>query len=144
MPTTSRLYLCLSVSLAAMVGCEADGEPGGGWSETAAEAFLSPYVSSGNFSGAVVVAKDGEVFFETGYGRADYELNVPVGRETRFRIASSTKTFTAAAVLLLADREAIELDAPVARYIQGFPHGERITVKHLLGHQSGLPNYYFD
>ncbi len=106
--------------------------------------FVTPYVSAKNFSGVVLVARDGDRLVERGYGRADYELDVPVGPQTRFRIASVTKSFTAAAVLLLADRGAIELDQPIGRYLVEFPHGDQISVRHLLAHQSGLPNYYYD
>ncbi len=108
------------------------------------DGFVSSYVSAKNFSGVVHVEHNGSRLLERGYGKADYELDVPVGPHTRFRIASVTKSFTAAAVLLLADRNEVDLDQPVGHYIAGFPHGDRITVRHLLAHQSGLPNYYFD
>jgi len=106
--------------------------------------FVAPYVSAKNFSGVVLVERHGDRLVERGYGRADYELNVPVGPQTRFRIGSVTKSFTAAAAIVLADRGDIDLDHPVGRYIEGFPHGDRIVVRHLLAHQSGLPNYYYD
>ena len=106
--------------------------------------FVAPFASSKSFSGYVLVERGGERLVERGYGRADYELDVPVGSHTRFRIASVTKSFTAAAVLLLVDKGVVDLDEPVGRYLSEFPHGERITVRHLLAHESGLPNYYFD
>jgi D-alanyl-D-alanine carboxypeptidase len=106
------------------------------------EAFLEPYVSSNNFSGVVFVTREGGVLFQETYGKADHELDVPVKPYTRFFIASVTKTFTAAAVLLLKDRGVLELDDAVGDYIEEFPHGDRITVRHLLEHSSGLFNYY--
>ena len=146
MPTVTypRLILCLGAALLSLIGCRHGSESSRTWIQTTAASFVSPYVSSGNFGGAIVVARDGETVFEQGYGRADYELNVPVDPKTRFRIASVTKSFTAAAVLLLVDRRAVELDAPLNRYITEFPHGERVTVRTLLAHESGLPNYYLD
>lgn len=105
-------------------------------------AFLAPYVSSNNFSGVVFVAGEGDVLFQGTYGKADHELDVPVNPRTRFFIASVTKTFTAAAILLLKDRGIVGLDDPVDDYIEEFPHGDRITVRHLLEHSSGLFNYY--
>jgi D-alanyl-D-alanine carboxypeptidase len=111
---------------------------------TASNDFLAPYVSSNSFSGAVFVVRDGNALFEQGYGMGNHEANVLVEPHTKFRIASVTKSFTAAAVLLLAERGIVDLDEPVSDYIAEFPHGDRITVRQLLAHESGLPNYYFD
>jgi CubicO group peptidase (beta-lactamase class C family) len=140
----TRFFVSLGGALLWLTGCGAEDSSGGEWSRSAAEAFVSTYASSGNFSGAVLVARDGKTLLESAYGRADYELDAPIDPRTRFRIASITKSFTAAAVSLLADRGSVALDAPLARYITGFPHGERITVRNLLAHESGLPNYYYD
>lgn len=129
--------VCVSaISLAAVTACSKESL------EARIETFLTPYVSSNNFSGVVLVAREGDVLFRGTYGKADHELDVPVNPRTRFLIASVTKTFTATAVLLLKDRGVVGLDDPLADYIEEFPHGDRITVRHLLEHKSGLFNYY--
>ncbi len=109
----------------------------------AVEGFVAPYVAAGNFSGVVLVARERDVLLEAGYGSADHELGVAARGEHRYFIASISKTFTAAAVLLLLERGSIDLDALVANYIGDFPHGDRITVRQLLEHRSGLPNLHF-
>lgn len=93
------------------------------------------------FSGTVLAAKEGEVIVREGYGMANVELEVPNTPQTVFRIGSVTKPLTALAMIQLADRGAIRLEDPVSRYLPSFSQGERITLKHLLSHSSGLPNY---
>jgi len=61
-------------------------------------------VAQGHFMGTVLVAEEGEVLLERGYGSADLELNVPDSPRTKFRLGSVTKQFTAAAILLLQQR----------------------------------------
>ena len=106
-------------------------------------AFVSPYLEGGNFSGVVLVARGEEVTLKAAFGYADYEQDVEMRPDHAFCIGSVSKTFTAAAVLALAERGAIDLDAPVGKYIPHFPHGGHILVRHLLEHRSGLPNLYF-
>jgi len=94
-------------------------------------------------AGACVLAiNNGEVIFEQAYGLADVEAGVPCTPATNFRLASVSKQFTAAAVLLLVDRGKIALDDKLTKFFPGFPrYGDAITVKHLLTHTSGLPHY---
>ena len=135
----------LAVIVAVITDCgapqdQASRDPA--WS-FAADAFIAPYVSSGNMSGAVLVRRGGGTVYERLVGRSDPERGGTVHPATRFRIGSVTKSFTAAAVLRLRDRGAFALDDPVERLIPGFPHGDAVTVRHLLSHRSGLGNYYF-
>jgi CubicO group peptidase (beta-lactamase class C family) len=71
---------------------------------------------------------------------ADYELGVPNSGWSRFHIASVTKAFTAAAILLLEERGKLSLNDSVARYLPGYPNGDRIRIEHLLKHTAGIPN----
>lgn len=90
-------------------------------------------------SGCVRVQEQGEVYERCiGYCRQD-SLQ-PIDRNTAFEIASCSKQFTAMAILLLAERRQLGLDEPVTRYLEGFPY-PAITVRHLLAHTSGLPDY---
>ena len=101
------------------------------------EAALPPHV------GACVLAVDrGEVVLRHAAGLADVENNTPCTPDTCFRMASVSKQFTAAAVLLLVDRGQLALDDALDKFFPGFPeYGRKITVKHLLTHTSGLPDY---
>lgn len=109
----------------------------------AVDAFMAPYVASRNFSGAVLITSGDEVLAEAAYGSADLGHGVANTTQTRFQIGSISKTFTAAAILLLVERGFLELDDPVAKFLPGFPNGEAITIHHLLSHTSGLPRFVF-
>jgi CubicO group peptidase (beta-lactamase class C family) len=71
---------------------------------------------------------------------ANYELDVSNTPDTRFRIASLTKTFTAAAIVMLCERGLLALTDKLNKFIPDYPGGDRITVLHLLRHESGVPN----
>ena len=93
--------------------------------------------------GACVLAVDrGQVVFKHAYGLGDVENDTPCTPATNFRMASVSKQFTAFAVMLLVDRGKIDLDDTLDKYFPGFPEwGRKITVRHLLTHTSGLPDY---
>jgi CubicO group peptidase (beta-lactamase class C family) len=104
------------------------------------DSYLAPYLSGNNFSGAVLVAQRGRVLVRQGYGMANRELGVANTPETRFQVASISKPFTAAGVLLLVEQGKVALSDPVAKFVPDFPHGDQITVEHLLTHTSGIPD----
>ncbi len=103
----------------------------------AVESALPPHL------GACVMAIDhGKVVFEQGFGIADIEGKTPCTPSTNFRIASTSKQFTATAVMLLVDRGKLLLDDRLTTFFPGFPgYGKDITVKQMLDHTSGLPAY---
>lgn len=92
---------------------------------------------------AAAVAVDGRVVWSEGFGLADLEHRVPVGPETRFRIGSVSKLFTAAAVARLVQEGKLDLDAPIQRYVPDFPvkDGGPITPRQLAGHLAGIRHY---
>lgn len=97
---------------------------------------------SGEFMGSVIVAKDGQPLFEKGYGFANLEWQNPNDGETRFRLASLTKQFTAVALLLLEERGKLRLDDPVGKYMTDAPAAwAKVTIRHLLNHTAGIPNF---
>lgn len=94
---------------------------------------------------AALVLKDGKPVLRKGYGMANVELGVPVRPEHVFRIGSTTKLFTATAIMLLVDEGKIALDAPVSRYLPDAPkQWDKVTIEHLLTHTSGIPNLSMD
>jgi CubicO group peptidase (beta-lactamase class C family) len=103
------------------------------------DAYLQPYVDGKNFSGVVLLAREGEILLNKAYGMASFEESVPNTPSTKFQIASISKSFTAAAVLLLQERGLLEIENPIGRFLPDFPNGETITVHQLLDHTSGLP-----
>jgi len=100
---------------------------------------VQPYVDAQMFMGSVLVAKDGKILFSKSYGMADLEWNVPNSPATRFNIASMTKQFTAASILLLEDRGKLKTDDLVKKYLLDAPASwDKITIYHLLTHTSGI------
>src|SRR5262245_16928560 len=102
--------------------------------------YLTPYVKGKNFVGAVLIAEGDRVVVNRAYGEASYELRVPNSPATRFHIASISKPFTAAAILILEQRGLLRVSDPVSRFLPDFPNGQKITLQHLLTHTSGITN----
>ena len=91
---------------------------------------------------AVLVVRDGRVVFRRGYGVADLHTRRPIGPSTNFRLASFTKQFTAACIMLLARDGKLRYDYHLTDFFPEFPaYGKSITVRNLLNHTSGLPDY---
>lgn len=107
------------------------------------EELLNTYVDYGKFNGAVLVAKQGEVIYKKGFGLADMEWGIPNGSDTKFRLASVTKQFTAMLIMQLVAENKLALEEPISSYLPEYPKekGDRITIHHLLTHTSGIPNY---
>jgi CubicO group peptidase (beta-lactamase class C family) len=102
--------------------------------------FLEP--TSGKTPGAaVLVSRNGKTIFEKGYGYASIENDVRVTPETRFRIGSITKQFTAAAILRLQERGKLSIDDHLSKFIPGYPRGGEVTLRHLLTHTSGIHSF---
>jgi len=104
------------------------------------DAYLQPYVQTGNLSGVALVEKSGKMVFEKAYGFQDREHRLPNRIDTRFHVASLSMQFTAAAILRLVDQGAISLDSGVGDYLRGISGAEKITVRDLLTERSGLPD----
>ena len=118
-------------------------------SEAAALAALKAKLDSlsadGRFSGAVRVARNGETVFDYVSGQADRATGVANTLDTRFRIGSMNKMFTAVSVLQLAQAGKIDLEAPIGTYLTGYPNKDlagRVTVRHLLTHTGGTGDIF--
>jgi CubicO group peptidase (beta-lactamase class C family) len=91
---------------------------------------------------AVAVVQRGDTLLHEGYGQANLEFDVPMPRGAVFEVGSITKQFTAAAILQLAARDSVDLDAPITEYLSGYDtRGHRVTLRHLLHHTSGIRSY---
>ena len=101
--------------------------------------------SAGGFSGAVLVAKDGRPIFARAYGQADREHSIANTLETRFRIGSMNKMFTAVATLQLVAAGKINLDAPLGTYLPDYPNKDvttHVTIAELLDHTGGTGDIF--
>ena len=94
------------------------------------------------FSGSVLVARDGQVLLDQGYGFANREWLIPNDGDTKFRLGSVTKQFTAVAIMILNERGLVDLDAPVKTWLPDAPAAwDQVTVRRLLAHTAGVPNF---
>jgi CubicO group peptidase (beta-lactamase class C family) len=91
--------------------------------------------------GAMVLLRTPQGNFAFGYGTTELGVTTPPRADTYFRIASNTKTMTAAVIVLLAQDGKLRFDDPVAKYEPGVPKGDEITIGELLKMRSGLPSY---
>jgi CubicO group peptidase (beta-lactamase class C family) len=91
---------------------------------------------------SVAVVKNGRTILAKGYGFADLENDVPATAETVYRIGSITKQFTSAAIMRLVEQGKLSLDDTLQKFLPNFPtQGNRVTVRHLLNHTSGIKSY---
>lgn len=100
--------------------------------------YMQAQADINNFSGTVLVTKNGSVLLKKSYGLADYEWNVKNTIDTKYSLASVSKQFTAVAILQLVDRKQLSLDDKLNTFFPGFPKGDSITIHMLLAHMAGL------
>ena len=91
-------------------------------------------------SAQVAVVRDGKIVLSKAYGQAN--ANLPASTSLPYQIASNSKQFTAMALLLLEDEGKLSLDDQVSKYVPGITDGDRITIRQLLSHTSGLQDYW--
>jgi CubicO group peptidase (beta-lactamase class C family) len=104
--------------------------------------YMNDIVNAGWFQGAVLVAHNGKVIISKGYGMADAAHGTPNRAQTHFRLASVTKQFTAAAIMILQARGQLNVQDSVCTHLPDCPDAWRaVTIQNLLTHTSGLPNY---
>ncbi len=106
---------------------------------TRLDSFYNVQVKAG-FNGSVLIGYKGQVLYERYFGAANREQGVPWSSTTPSQLASTSKTFTGAAILYLYEHKYLDIDAPVSQFIAGFPY-DGVTVRMLLCHRSGLPDY---
>jgi CubicO group peptidase (beta-lactamase class C family) len=106
------------------------------------EQVVQSYVSSKQFMGSVLVARDQTAVLDKGYGFANLEWNVPNSPTTKFRLGSITKQYTSASIFLLEERGKLKVDDPVKKYMPDAPaEWDKVTVFNLLTHTSGIPSF---
>lgn len=107
------------------------------------DALVRQYADNRQFNGSVLVAENGQIIVKKGYGMANMEWSIANAPDTKFRLGSITKQFTAMLIVQLAEKGTLKLDATISTYLPDYPKatGDKITIHHLLTHTSGLPNY---
>lgn len=104
--------------------------------------YMNAAVKLGRFNGYVLIAKDGKAVFSKGCGMANFEEDIPNTPQTKFRLASITKSFTAMAVMMLQEKGKLSLQDSICKHLGDCPAAWKpITIRHLLNHTSGISDY---
>ena len=141
-----RLVACLGIACVFMMAATPPARARDAAKELAAEsaAHLSSLAAGDDFSGVVLIAKDGKPLFLKAYGFADRADGIRNTEATRFSIASMGKMFTAVAILQLAEAGKLDLDDKVGEHLPSYPNDvvrDTVTIHQLLTHTSGLGNF---
>ena len=114
-------------------------------SETAEiDKLMSTMYQRGQFNGAILVAVQGNTIYRKGFGKSNFQTGAEFTPQTPSDIGSVTKQFTAMSIMMLAERGRLSYDDPVSKFIPEFsrsPHFSQITLRQLLNHTSGIPDY---
>ena len=135
------LIMCGTILALLLAACTQQPGSFGFYSDRVAQldGILSRMAADETFSGSVLIAQDGEVLLNRGYGSADREQGISNTPQTRFLIGSVTKQFTAMAILILQSQGRLNVQDPICRYIEDCPTAWKdITIHHLLTHTSGI------
>jgi CubicO group peptidase (beta-lactamase class C family) len=111
------------------------------------KAHVERLAQADSFSGAVLIAKDGKTLWSAAYGMADKNFNAPNKIDTKFNLGSMNKMVTAVAIAQLVERGVLSYDDPVSKWVPGGlsdDAGDKVRIKHLLSHTSGLGSYFTD
>ena len=108
------------------------------------EQYLREKEKENEFSGTVLIAKDGDPIFHEAYGNASKRFSVPNKRDTKFNLGSCNKAFTTVAIAQLMEHGKLSLDDPIGKYLEMFPRAiaEKVTIRHLLNMRSGWGDYW--
>lgn len=105
------------------------------------DTYLQACADLGYFSGSVLVAKEGKIVLNKGYGLSNHEWNIPNTSQTKFRLSSLSKPFISLAIIQLQEKGLLSIHDLLSDYIPDYPRGNEITIHHLLTHTSGIRNY---
>jgi CubicO group peptidase (beta-lactamase class C family) len=109
--------------------------------ETLISLFFDDAIKDDSPGMAFLAAKDGKIIYKGAKGMADMENNIPISTNTKFRIGSITKQFTAVAILKLQQQGKLSIDDQLSKFLADFPKAEQVTLRQLLSHTSGIYNY---
>lgn len=146
MPVIAALTLLMSIACGARESIAPDARAAADSAFVAAvRARLEAATAAGQFSGAVLVARDGRTLFEGAYGLADRERGIPNTPLTQFRVGSMNKMLTAVAALQLVQAGTLSLDAPLGTWLPDYPNADvatQVTPHHLLTHTGGTGDIF--
>lgn len=109
--------------------------------EKLVEALFREAVDADTPGAAVLVARHGNILYQNGFGQASVQPPVPITPQTKFRIGSITKQFTASAILKLQKKGVLRVTDKLSTFLPDYPRGDEVTIHHLLTHTSGIKSY---
>ena len=134
--------ICAAFAVLALVSCGGAPETGTIDLGPEVDAIFAGYAVEGSPGASAMVIRDGAVVHSAGYGIANLSNGAPLQPSTPVRLGSVTKAFTAMAVVILEESGDLSYDSPVTEWVPELARFDGITVRHLLNHTSGLPDYY--
>lgn len=135
------LWLVICSGLAATGDAQAPAKPTDSQPAQQLNRLIEAVDASETPALALLVARDGQVLYRRAIGLANLEEKTAATPQTKFRIGSITKQFTAAAILRLVADEKLSLDDTLDQFLPDYPRGDEITIHHLLNHTSGIPSF---
>ena len=133
----SRIFLLLIIVSVLMSSCRSELK---NVNKTVSEKLDSLLTKEPNFSGVVLIANQGKPIYHKAFGYRNFENKVPLDIASIFELASVSKQFTAMIIMMLHEENKLSYDDLIDKYIPGLPY-PGITIRHLLTHTSGLPDY---
>jgi CubicO group peptidase (beta-lactamase class C family) len=130
MKYTSTLFIAVQLIFGQLVFAQKKGM----------ESFIQSYTHEHQFNGSILVQKDSSVIYRQSFGLADRRLDVPITKESVYKVASITKAFTSVLILQLYDNGKLELNETINKYLPDFKGeaGSKVTIHQLLNHTSGM------
>ena len=107
------------------------------------DTFFKKLHKFNGFNWSVLVSQNGKIIYKKAFGYSSFLRKDSNTTQTQFQLASVSKQFTAVAIMQLHEKGLIDYDAPVFKYIPNFPYDTSITIRSLLSHRSGIPNYVY-
>jgi CubicO group peptidase (beta-lactamase class C family) len=108
------------------------------------DSVLTAYLANQQFNGTVLIGQKGKILFEKAYGYRDADKKIPHDASDIFQIGSLTKQFTSAIIMQLEKEGKLSVNDKLSKFFPGFKNGDKITIRHLLTHTSGLYDYTAD
>jgi CubicO group peptidase (beta-lactamase class C family) len=139
---TRQLFLTIALALTLSLASAAQTKTTDSDLQAKVDAQLEALVKAGKFSGSVLIARDGRVLMSKGYGMANIEDETPNTPQTKFRLGSITKQFTATAIMMLQEQGKLNVQDSICKYVTDCPAAwQPVTLHHLLSHTGGIPNF---
>ncbi len=141
----SKLYYLVLSLIIFLLGCSKSDENrqefGENFDRNKMDSFFSILEEKNLSMGSVAIFKNGQVDYQKSFGQADIENSISPTSQTKYRIASITKSFTASMIMQLIDENSLTLSTTLDNFFPELPNSSLITIEHLLRHRSGLFNY---